>query len=108
MSGEPAKFSGKGHGALACNAPTKAGPRATLGDLHRSTPWFGSGAGAASITRHWPALWLCPLGRRRIKRVLRERARCTACGRRGVALEHPGWTGEQIGFEPFPDRLPSA
>lgn len=39
--------------------------------------------------------------------VLRERARCTACGRRGAALQHPSWAGEQTGFEPFPERLPS-
>jgi hypothetical protein len=34
--------------------------------------------------------------------VLRQRARCTACGGRGATLQHPSWAGETIGFLPFP------
>jgi hypothetical protein len=34
--------------------------------------------------------------------VLRQRARCTACGNKGATIQHPGWGGADIGFLPFP------
>ena len=34
--------------------------------------------------------------------VLRQRARCTACGHKGATLQHPGWGGADVGFLPFP------
>jgi hypothetical protein len=34
--------------------------------------------------------------------MLRERARCTACGSKGATLQHPSWGGNSIGFMPFP------
>ena len=34
--------------------------------------------------------------------VLRQRARCTACGHKGATIQHPGWGGADIGFLPFP------
>jgi hypothetical protein len=33
---------------------------------------------------------------------LRRCARCTACGHKGATLQHPGWAGAHIGFQPFP------
>ena len=33
---------------------------------------------------------------------LRQRARCTKCGHKGATLQHPGWAGTHIGFQPFP------
>jgi hypothetical protein len=33
---------------------------------------------------------------------LRRSARCTVCGTKGATLQHPSWTGEMIGFEPWP------
>jgi hypothetical protein len=33
---------------------------------------------------------------------LRQCARCTVCSTKGATLQHPGWMGEQVGFEPFP------
>jgi hypothetical protein len=33
---------------------------------------------------------------------LRQSARCTKCGHRGATLQHPGWAGTHIGFQPFP------
>jgi hypothetical protein len=35
---------------------------------------------------------------------LRQRARCTSCGRLGATIQHPGWAGTDIGFAPFPVR----
>jgi hypothetical protein len=34
--------------------------------------------------------------------VLRRRAVCSACGHRGVTLQHPGWVDREVGYEPFP------
>jgi|SRR5580692_8317494 hypothetical protein len=36
---------------------------------------------------------------------LRQRARCTKCGHRGATLQHPGWAGTHIGFQPFPMQV---
>ena len=33
---------------------------------------------------------------------LRQCARCTKCGHKGATLQHPGWAGTHIGFQPFP------
>jgi hypothetical protein len=33
---------------------------------------------------------------------LRQSARCTKCGHKGATLQHPGWAGAHIGFQPFP------
>jgi hypothetical protein len=35
----------------------------------------------------------------------RRSPRCTKCGRKGAALQHPSWAGMHVGFEPFPVRL---
>ncbi|HEX3505636.1 MAG TPA: hypothetical protein VHU22_19815 [Xanthobacteraceae bacterium] len=34
--------------------------------------------------------------------VLRQRARCTACGSKGATIQHPTWGGNSVGFLPFP------
>jgi hypothetical protein len=34
--------------------------------------------------------------------VLRERARCTRCGRLDATMRHSGWGGADVGFLPFP------
>jgi hypothetical protein len=34
--------------------------------------------------------------------MLRETARCGACGKRGVALQHPSWGGSDTGWAPMP------
>jgi hypothetical protein len=36
--------------------------------------------------------------------MLRRSSRCTKCGRKGAALQHPSWAGSHVGFEPFPSR----
>jgi hypothetical protein len=38
--------------------------------------------------------------------MLRESARCTACGHKGATLSHPGWGGTRVGFLPFPTTGP--
>ena len=38
---------------------------------------------------------------------LRQCPRCTSCGNKGATIQHPGWAGSQIGFQPFPaERTP--
>jgi ribosomal protein S14 len=34
--------------------------------------------------------------------VLRQRARCTRCGRRGAVLQHPSWLDIGREWAPFP------
>ena len=44
-----------------------------------------------------------PVGCGRIEcDLLRNNARCTACGHKGATLSHPGWGGTHVGFLPFP------
>jgi hypothetical protein len=39
--------------------------------------------------------------------LLRARARCTRCGRRGATLQHPSWVDIGCEWAPFPvDELP--
>jgi hypothetical protein len=41
------------------------------------------------------------MGTGRIERVLRQSLRCTACGARGAAPQHPDWIDAIIGVKPF-------
>jgi hypothetical protein len=34
--------------------------------------------------------------------MLRQTARCTECGQRGVARQHPSWGGSDTGWAPMP------
>jgi hypothetical protein len=90
------------------NRRRAAGPRPTLGHLHRATPWVwltcercqhrAPLACAVAVIRWGPD---------ESSDRLRQCARCTACGAKGATLQHPGWGGEQIGFLPFPVAFPS-
>ena len=106
MSGEPAKFSGNDMARWLASRhryKSKPGPRATLGDLQRATPWVR--LWCERCQHHSPlacAVALIRWGASASSDVLRERARCTACGRKGATLQHPSWAGEHVGFELFP------
>jgi len=106
MSGEPAQFSGKDMDrwlALRRHYKSRRGPRATLGDLHRATPWLW--LCCERCQHHSPlacAVAVIRWGAMASSDVLRQRVRCTACGSKGAALQHPSWEGEQVGFQPFP------
>ena len=52
--------------------------------------------------RRWRALSRDPLEPRTSSDVLRQRARCTACGNKGATIQHPSWGGADSGFLPFP------
>jgi len=111
MSSEPAKFSAKEFSAkdmerwlaLRHRYKSKPGPRATLGDLQRATPWLW--LYCERCQHHSPlacAVVVIRWGATASSDVLRQRARCTACGNKGAALQHPSWEGEHVGFQPFP------
>jgi len=79
------------------------GPRPTLGDLHRVTPWVW--LYCEGCLHHSPIACAIPVirwGADASSDVLRQRARCTACGHKGATLQHPGWGGADVGFLPFP------
>ena len=79
------------------------GPRPTLGDLHRATPWVW---GYCEKCQHYaPLACAVPVirwGAGASSDVLRQRARCTRCGHKGATIQHPGWGGADVGFLPFP------
>ena len=106
MSGEPANFSGTDMARWLASRRryrSKPGRRATLGDLHRSTPWLW--LYCEQCQHHSPlacAVAVIRWGAAASSDVLRERARCTVCGKKGATLQHPSWEGEHVGFQPFP------
>jgi hypothetical protein len=108
MSGEPSNFSARAMARWLASRgrPSKRqspGPRPTLADLQRSHCWTWVYCEKCS---HRAPMALVPLiirwGAEASSDRLRERARCTKCGHRGATLQHPGWAGTHIGFQPFP------
>src|SRR5215475_11797163 len=88
--------------------PPWSGRVATLGELHRSPGWVWIWCGRAMpYCGHRAPMALAPLvirwGPDASSDMIRQRAVCTKCGHVGATLQHPGWWGNQIGFEPFPD-----
>jgi hypothetical protein len=82
---------------------SRPGPRPTLGDLQRSTPWVWM---HCERCQHYAPL-ACAVavirwGADESSDKLRSCARCTACGGKGAVLQHPGWGGNEMGFLPFP------
>jgi hypothetical protein len=83
------------------------GAQTTLGELQRATPWVWLHCEGC---RHYsPLACAVPVirwGADTSSDKLRRHARCTACGRLGATIQHPGWGGADIGFLPFPaDRV---
>ena len=79
------------------------GPRPTLGDLHRGTPWVwlycDKCLHSAPLTLATPVIrW----GKNTSSDKLRQCARCTACGHKGATIQRPSWGGADVGFLPFP------
>ena len=101
MSGEPRTLQTTPTGRPGHKSPP--GPRPTLGELQCTYPWTwlwcercqhrAPFALAAAVIR-----W----GANVSSDKLRQCVRCTACGTRGGTLQHPSWTGNITGFEPFP------
>jgi len=78
-------------------------PRPTLGDLHRATPWVwlycDKCLHSAPLALAAPVIrWAASAS----SDVLRQCARCTACGHPGATIQRPSWSGANIGFLPFP------
>ena len=84
-------------------------PRPTLLELQRSHSW--TWVYREKCLRHAP-MALVPLiirwGAEASSDRLRQRARCTKCGHKGATLQHPGWAGTHIGFQPFPISVDSS
>jgi hypothetical protein len=79
------------------------GPRPTIAELQRSHCW--TWVYCEKCLHHAP-MALVPLiirwGAETSSDRLRQSARCTQCGHKGATLQHPGWAGTHIGFQPFP------
>jgi hypothetical protein len=92
-------------------ASRAAGPSPTLGELQaRSSTWFwraakGSGRAAnraSTKPRSRSPPFVIRWGPQTSSDVLRQNLRCTACARRGAALQHPGWIERHRGREAVP------
>ena len=115
MSGEPSNFNARAMARwLASRGRPHAkrqppGPRPTLAELQRSHCW--TWVYCEKCLHHAP-MALVPLiirwGAETSSDQLRQRARCTKCGHRGATLQHPGWAGTHIGFQPFPMPVESS
>jgi hypothetical protein len=113
MSGEPSNFNARAMARWLASRPRAKrqppGPRPTLAELHRSHCW--TWVYCEKCLHHAPKA-LVPLiirwGADTSSDRLRERARCTKCGHRGATLQHPGWAGTHIGFQPFPMPVESS
>jgi hypothetical protein len=82
------------------------GPRPTLGDLQRTTPWVW--LWCERCQHHAPlacAVAVIRWGPDTSSDKLRAGARCTSCGSKGATVQHPGWAGNHIGFSPFPTNV---
>jgi hypothetical protein len=82
------------------------GPRPTLGELQRATPWVW--LWCEGCQHHAPlacAVAVILWGPDASSDKLRNGARCTSCGSKGATLQHPGWAGNHIGFQPFPTNV---
>jgi hypothetical protein len=79
------------------------GPRPTLGELQRTTPWVW--LWCERCQHHAPlacAVAVILWGPDASSDKLRSGARCTNCGGKGATLQRPGWAGNSIGFYPLP------
>jgi hypothetical protein len=110
MSGEPAKFNLRDAALWRSRKHYKSapGPRPTLGDLQRATPWLWMHCARCQHQAPFAcAVAVIRWGAGASSDVLRHRARCTACGAKGATLQHPNWAGNDAGFPPFPiERVP--
>ena len=79
----------------------------TLAELRKSSSWVW--VYCEKCLHHTPVAFV-PLmirwGANASSDKLRRCVRCTACGHKGATLQHPGWAGAQIGFQPFPSPAP--
>src|SRR6516165_11167000 len=82
------------------------GPRPSLGELQRATPWVW--LWCERCQHHAPlasAVAVILWGPKASSDKLRAAARCTGCGNKGATVQHPGWAGNHIGFQPFPTSV---
>ncbi|HEY2533440.1 MAG TPA: hypothetical protein VGJ20_36835 [Xanthobacteraceae bacterium] len=103
MSGERRTLQNYAYWSSRKTHRSPAGPRPTLGDLQRSSSWWRLWCERCS--HYAPMAFAAPVilwGADAPGDVLRECARCTACGSRGASLKHPTWGGTGISFMPFP------
>jgi len=74
------------------SAAMQPGPIPTLGELQRATPW--GWLWCERCQHHAPlacAVAVIRWGADASSDRLRQRARCSACGRKGATIQHPGY-----------------
>lgn len=85
------------------NRTPRSNKRPTLGELQRSYPWCWL---SCDRCQHYTPVAYAPFvirwGADASSDLLRQRARCTACGHKGASLQHPSWMNGHVGFAMFP------
>src|SRR5688572_17540433 len=77
----------------------------TIGELLGETSWVWAYCAAGDCHHRAPlrlAEAVARFGADASSDVLRQRARCQACGRLGATLRHPSWVNSLVGTAPFP------
>lgn len=84
------------------------GPVATLGELHQAPGWLWLHCEDCGHMRAVPlAPFVIRWGDSASGDVLRKSARCSECGHKGAALQHPSYKDTQSGRQPIPTHWPS-
>jgi len=79
------------------------GPIPIFGDLQRATPWVW--LWCEPCQHQTPlacAVAVIRWGADASSDRLRQRARCSACVKKGATIQHPGWGGNGVRVLPFP------
>jgi hypothetical protein len=108
MSGEPGNFTLEEAARWRARRRYKSppGPRPTLGDLQRATPWVWIHCERCQHRAPFAcAVAVIRWGAEESSDKLRACARCTVCGGKGAVIQRPGWGGNAVGFLPFPTAL---
>jgi hypothetical protein len=106
MSGEPGNFTlrdAQRYRARQQRRSEQPSRPCTFADLRKSVHWTWlycarCNHGAPMTLAQFIIRW----GADASSDLLRNNARCTACGHKGATLSHPGWGGTHVGFLPFP------
>ena len=84
---------------------SRPGPIPTLGDLAAQISWVWLYCEGLDCRHKAPLRLADPIaqfGGEVTSNILRERTRCTSCGRRGATLRLPSWIGSGAGYARFP------
>jgi hypothetical protein len=103
MSGERRTLQNYAYWSSRKTHKSPPGPRPTLGNLQRATPWVWMHCDRCQHKAPFAcAVAVIRWGPDTTSDKLRQCASCTGCGQKGAVIQHPSWGGDGLGFLPFP------